>query len=162
MEPSDITGVPEGLSIEDFKVMVGEASADAKKQLWMEQRFIPLAVPYATSDGRLAIPLAAPNRRLTRRILESLGIWEQALEAGMVDVDPYDPDNVKYIGRNLADSMALNYKMSSALAELLESAFIKKPASEWEKKLCLEGIPCLKVISWEEFKQDADARTAHI
>ncbi|MEE8513387.1 MAG: CoA transferase, partial [Gammaproteobacteria bacterium] len=163
LEPSDITGVPEGLSIEDFKVMVSEASQDAKKQLWLEQRFIPLAVPYETSDGRLAIPLAAPNRRLTQRILQSLGIWDQALEAGMVDVDPYDPVNVEFIGRNLADSTALNYAMSSALADLLASVFIEKPASEWEKKLCSEvGVPCLKVITWEEFKQDPDARTAHI
>jgi crotonobetainyl-CoA:carnitine CoA-transferase CaiB-like acyl-CoA transferase len=163
LEPADITGVPEGLSLEDFKVMVSEASQDAKKQLWLEQRFIPLAVPYETSDGRLAIPLAAPNRRLTQRILQSLSIWDQALEAGMVDVDPYDPVNAEFIGRNLADSMALNYTMSSALADLLASAFIEKPASEWEKKLCSEvGVPCLKVITWEEFKQDPDARTAHI
>ena len=160
--PGDITGVPDGVDPEDFKRMVSEASQDAKKQLWLEQRIIPLAVPYETSDGRLAIPLAAPNRRLTQRILKSLGIWEQALEAGMVDVDPYDPVNVGYIGRNLADSTALNFPMSSALADLLASAFIKRPASEWEKKLCLEGIPCLKVITWEEFKQDPDARTAHI
>lgn len=162
LKPADIAGVPEGLSLEDFKTMVSEAIQDAEKQLWLEQRLIPLAVPYATADGRLAIPLAAPNRRLTRRILQKLDIWEQALEAGMVDVDPYDPENVKYIGRNLADSMALNYTMSSTLAELLASVFIKKTASEWEKILSLEGIPCLKVISWEEFKQDSDARTANI
>ncbi len=163
LEPADITGVPEGLSLEDLERMVSEASKDAKKQLWLEQRFIPLAVPYETSDGRLAIPLAAPNRRLTQRILQSLGIWDQALEAGMVDVDPYDPVNAKYMGRNLADSTALNYTMSSALAELVASAFIKKPAAEWEKTLCLDvGVPCLKVITWDEFKQDTDARTAHI
>ncbi|MGI9263351.1 MAG: CoA transferase, partial [Gammaproteobacteria bacterium] len=139
------------------------ASQDASKQLWLEQRFVPLAVPYETSDGRLAIPLAAPNRRLTQRILKALDIWDKALEAGMVDVNPYDPDNAKYIGRNLADSMALNFAMSSALADLVAGAFIEKPAAEWEKFLCSEvGVPCLKVISWEEFQQDPDARTAHI
>jgi len=163
LEPADITGVPEGLSLDDFKVMVSEASQDAKKQLWLEQRFIPLAVPYETSDGRLAIPLAAPNRRLTQRILQSLGVWDQALEAGMVDVDPYDPVNAEFIGRNLADSMALNFPMSSALADLVASAFLEKPAAEWEKQLCSEvGVPCLKVITWDEFKQDPEARTAHI
>jgi crotonobetainyl-CoA:carnitine CoA-transferase CaiB-like acyl-CoA transferase len=163
LEPADITGVPEGLSLEDFKSMMSEASQDAKKQLWVEQRFIPLAVPYETSDGRLAIPLAAPNRRLTQRILQSIGVWDQALEAGMVDVDPYDPVNAEFIGRNLADSMGLNFPMSSALAELVASAFIEKPAAEWEKHLCSEvGVPCLKVITWEEFKNDPDARTAHI
>jgi crotonobetainyl-CoA:carnitine CoA-transferase CaiB-like acyl-CoA transferase len=163
LEPADITGVPEGLDLEDFKAMVSEASQDAKKQLWLEQRFIPLAVPYETADGRLAIPLAAPNRRLTQRVLQSLGIWDQALEAGMVDVDPYDPANVEFIGRNLADSMGLNYTMSSALADLVAAAFLEKPAAEWERHLCSEvGVPCLKIITWEEFKNDPDARTAHI
>jgi crotonobetainyl-CoA:carnitine CoA-transferase CaiB-like acyl-CoA transferase len=162
LAPADLTGVPEGVDPEDFKRMLSEASQDAARQLWLEQRIIPLAAPYATSDGRLALPLAAPNRRLTQRLLKSLGVWDRAHEAGMVDVDPFDPDNAKYIGSNLADSMALNFNNSSALADLLEAQFIKKTASEWEKKLCLEGIPCLKVISWDEWKQDADARTAHI
>jgi crotonobetainyl-CoA:carnitine CoA-transferase CaiB-like acyl-CoA transferase len=163
LEPADITGVPEGLSLEDFKSMMSEASQDAKKQLWVEQRFIPLAVPYETADGRLAIPLAAPNRRLTQRLLNALGVWDKALEAGMVDVNPYDPVNAEFIGRNLADSMGLNFPMSSALAELVAAAFLEKPAAEWEKHLCSEvGVPCLKVITWDEFKQDPDARTAHI
>ena len=162
LEPADITGAPDGVDPEEFKKMLSDASKDAKKQLWLEQRIIPLAAPYATSDGRLALPLAAPNRRTTRRILKALGIWQQALDAGMVDVSPYVPENSKYIGRNLADSMALNFNMSSTLADLLEGQFIKKTASEWEKELCLQGIPCLKVISWDEWKQDADARSAHI
>ena len=77
LEPADITGVPEGLTPEDFKRMVSEAGKDAAKQLWFEQRLIPLAAPYEASDGRLVLPLAAPNRRLTQRILKFLGIWEQ-------------------------------------------------------------------------------------
>ncbi len=163
LKPADMTGVPDGLDIEDLKVMIAEASQDAKKQLWLEQRFAPLATPHETSDGRLAIPLAAPNRRLTQRLLKALGVWDQALEAGMVDFDPYDPVNVKYIGRNLADSLALNFPLSSTLADLVGSAFLKKTAAEWEKELCLDaGVPCMKIISWEEFRQDPEARTAHI
>ncbi len=162
LAPADLTGVPDGVDPEEFKRMLSEASQDAAKQLWLEQRIIPLAAPYRTSDDRLALPLAAPNRRLTRRILKSLGIWDRALEAGMVDVSPYDPANIEYIGRNLADSMALNFAMSSSLADLLEAEFVKKTASEWERKLNGEGIPCLKVLSWDEWKKDADARSAHI
>jgi crotonobetainyl-CoA:carnitine CoA-transferase CaiB-like acyl-CoA transferase len=163
LKPADLVGVPEGLDIEDLKIMIAEASQDARKQLWLEQRFAPMATPHETADGRLAIPLAAINRRLTQRLLKALGVWDQALEAGMVDVDPYDPANAKYIGRNLADSMALTFPMSSALADLVGSAFLKKTAAEWEKELCLDaGVPCLKVITWDEFKNDPDARTAHI
>lgn len=163
LEPADITGVPEGVSVEEFQQMVHEASKDGEKQLWFEQRIIPLATPYKTSDGRLALPLAAPNRRLTQRILQAMGIWDKALEVGMVDVNPYDPANAQYIGRNLADSMALNFAMSSALADLLAEAFLEKPAHEWEKMLSTEvGVPCLKVLTWDEFRQDPDARSAHI
>lgn len=162
LSPSDLTGVPDGVDPEDFKRMLSEASQDAAKQLWLEQRIIPLAAPYHTSDDRLALPLAAPNRRLTQRLLKSLGVWDQALEAGMVDVSPYDPANFKYVGRNLADSLALNFAMSSSLADLLEAEFAKKTASEWERKLNGEGVPCLKVLSWDEWKIDADARSAHI
>ena len=147
---------------EEFKKIVKEASQDASKQLWFEQRIIPLAVPYRTSDDRLALPLAAPNRRLTRRILKALEIWDKALEAGMVDVSPYDPANMKYVGRNLADSLALNFSMSSRLADLLAEAFAKKTAAEWEQKLNGAGIPCVKVISWDEWKKDSEARTARI
>ncbi len=162
LAPADLTGVPDGVDPEEFKRTLSEASQNALKQLWLEQRIIPLAAPYRTSDDRLALPLAAPNRRLTQRILKSLGIWDQALEAGMVDVSPYDPANIEYIGRNLADSMALNFAMSSSLADLLEAEFSKKTALEWERKLNGEGIPCLKVLSWDEWKKDADARSAHI
>jgi len=162
LAPADITGVPEGVSPEEFKKMVSEAAQDSAKQLWLEQRIVPLAAPYRTSDGRLALPLAAPNRRLTQRILQALGIWEEALEAGMVDVSPFDPANMKYAGRNLADSMALNFAMSSKLADLLEAAFAKKPAEQWELELNTGGIPCVKVISWDEWRKDSEARTARI
>lgn len=162
LAPADLTGIPDGLDPEEFKKIVSEASQDASKQLWLEQRVAPLAAPYHTSDDRLVLPLTAPNRRLTRRFLKSLGVWDQALAAGMVDVSPYDPANIEYIGRNLADSMALNYAMSSGLADLVAAEFTKKTALEWERKLNGEGIPALKVLSWDEWKIDADARSAHI
>lgn len=162
LEPPELAGVPDGMPPEEFKKILSDASKDAKKQLWLEQRIVPLAAPYVTADGSLALPLAAINRRLTQRFLKSLGIWDEALKAGMVDVSCYEPDNAQYIGRNLADSLALNFAMSSKLADLLEAEFIKKTASEWEQELNKEGIPCLKVLSWDEWKEDEDARTAHI
>ena len=162
LAPTEIGGVPEGMTPEEFKAIVAEASRNSAKQLWLEQRLIPLAAPYRTSDDRLALPLAAPNWRNTRRICQTLGIWDEILEAGMVDVSPYDPANIEYMGRNAADSMALNFTLSSKLAGLLEEAFARKTADEWEKELCEAGIPCVKVMSWEEWRNDPDARTARI
>jgi crotonobetainyl-CoA:carnitine CoA-transferase CaiB-like acyl-CoA transferase len=162
LAPTEIGGIPEGMTPEEFKAIVAEASQDPAKQLWLEQRLIPLAAPYRTSDGRLALPLAAPNRRNTRRICQTLGIWDEMLAAGMVDVTPYDPANIDAMGRNAADSMALNFTLSSKLAGLLEEAFARKTADEWEKELSSAGVPCVKVMSWEEWRDDPAARTARI
>lgn len=162
LAPTEIGGVPEGMSPEEFKAIVKEASKNPAKQAWLEQRLIPLAAPYRTSDDRLALPLAAPNRRNTRRICQTLGIWDKMLEAGMVDVSPYDPANIGHMGHNAADSLALNFTLSSKLAGLLEEAFAQKTAAEWERELCEAGIPCVKVWSWEEWMNDPEARKARI
>jgi crotonobetainyl-CoA:carnitine CoA-transferase CaiB-like acyl-CoA transferase len=162
LAPSRIRGVRDGMTPGKFKAIAAEASRDATKQLWLEQRRRPLAAPYRTSDDRLALPLAAPNWRNTRRICQTLGIWDEMREAGLADVSPYDPANIEYIGRNAADSMALNFTLRSKLADLLEVAFAKKTADEWEKELCESGIPCVKVMSWEEWRGDPEARAAGI
>ncbi|MGI9532444.1 CoA transferase [Lutimonas sp.] len=162
LAPTEIGGIPEGMTPEEFKKIIKEASEDPAKQLWLEQRLIPLAAPYYTSDNRLALPLAAPNRRNTQRICKTLGVWDEMLEAGMVDVSPYDPDNIDAMGKNAADSMALNFTLSSKLAGLLEEAFLKKTADEWEEELCNAGIPCVKVMTWNEWKNDPKAKKARI
>jgi crotonobetainyl-CoA:carnitine CoA-transferase CaiB-like acyl-CoA transferase len=84
------------------------------------------------------------------------------LEAGLVDVSPFDPSNIDAMGKNAADSMALNFTLSSKLAGLLEEAFAKKTADEWEEELSGAGIPCVKIMTWEEWKNDSKARTARI
>lgn len=162
LAPAEIGGVPDGMTPEEFKAIVKEASEDPAKQLWLEQRLIPLAAPYRTSDDRLALPLAAPNWRNTRRICQTLGIWDEMVEAGLADVSPYDPANLEYMGRNSADSMGLNFTLSSKLAGLLEEAFAKKTADEWERELCEGGVPCVKVLTWEEWRDDPAAREARI
>lgn len=160
--PADITGIPDGADPEAFKKLVMAASQDAAKQLFLEERVIPLATPYRAADGRLVLPLAAPNRRLTRKFLQHMDIWDEAMATGMVDVSAFDPANAEFIGRNLADSMALNYKMTSKLADLLEAAFAEKTADEWELELNSNGIPCVKIVSWDEWKANEGARTAKI
>ena len=162
LAPAEIGGVPDGMKPEEFKAIVKEASEDPAKQLWLEQRLIPLAAPYRTSDDRLALPLAAPNWRNTRRICQTMGIWDEMVEAGLADVSPYDPANIEYLGRNAADSIGLNFTLSSKLADLLEEAFAKKTATEWERELCEGGVPCVKVMSWEEWRDDPAAREARI
>jgi crotonobetainyl-CoA:carnitine CoA-transferase CaiB-like acyl-CoA transferase len=162
LAPATVGGLPEGLTVEAFKSIADEASQNSAKQLWLEQRFAPLAAPFRAADDRMVLPLAAPNRRLTQKLLDLMGIREEALAAGMEDLSPYDPANTGYSGRNLADSMALNFHMTSKLADLLEAAFAKKTSSEWEQILNSAGVPLAVVQSWQEWQNDPKARAAGI
>ncbi|CDZ77363.1 Formyl-coenzyme A transferase [Legionella massiliensis] len=162
LAPTVVGGLPEGLSPETFKQIAVEAAKNPAKQLWLEQRFTPLASPYWAADKRLILPMTAPNRRLTRKMLQHLGLWKQALAAGMADVSCYQPQSQAYLGRNLADSMALNFTMTSLLADMLEQAFAQRTAAEWEQEFCSIGLPCVAMQNWEEWKKDSKAKHAGI
>jgi len=162
LAPTVIGGLPPGVNPEEFKTIVAAASADPARQLWLEQRFGPLSAPWRASDGLFILPMAAPNRRLTRRALEALGLWDKALAAGMVDVSAYDPANKADARRNLADSVALNFTMASALADMLEPVFASRTAAEWERYLQANGVPATVILSWEEWQKYPAARAAVI
>ena len=160
LAPARSFGLPEGLTAEQFQDIVKEASRSPTKQLWLAQRFSPLASPFKSADGRLILPMVSANRRLTERLLKALNVWDAALAAGMVDESCYDPAAVQYAGRNLADAISLTFTHTSKLADLLEAAFAQKPASQWERELCGAGVPCVQVQSWDEWKRDPKAHEA--
>ncbi|MFM7412425.1 MAG: CoA transferase [Planctomycetota bacterium] len=155
-------GLPAGLTAARFQDLAKEASRDAARELWLAQRRFPLSTPFAAADGRLVLPVVSPNRRLTERFLKALDVWDRALSAGMVNESCYDPGAVQHVGRNLADSLSLDFTNTSTLADLLESAFARKPAAEWEHELCSAGVPCVAVQSWEEWTRDPQAHAAGI
>jgi crotonobetainyl-CoA:carnitine CoA-transferase CaiB-like acyl-CoA transferase len=162
LEPIVIGGLPVGMSPEQFKEIAARAAADPAQQLWLEQRFAPLSAPYRAADGRFILPMAAPNRRLTRRALEALGLWDKAMAAGIVDVSAYDPANLADARRNLADSMALRFDLTSQLADMLTPIFASRTAAEWERYLRANGVPCTVVNTWEEWQRDPQARESRI
>jgi crotonobetainyl-CoA:carnitine CoA-transferase CaiB-like acyl-CoA transferase len=106
--------------------------------------------------------MVSANRRLTERLLKALNVWDAALAAGMVNESCYDPAAVQYAGRNLADAITLTFTHTARLADLLEAAFARKPASQWEEELCGAGVPCVQVQSWDEWKRDPKAHEAAI
>jgi crotonobetainyl-CoA:carnitine CoA-transferase CaiB-like acyl-CoA transferase len=155
-------GLPEGIRLEQFQTILQEAARDPQRQLWLAQRFSPLSSPFEAADGRLILPMVAANRRLTKRLLEALGVWDDAQAAGMVDESCYDPAAMQYVGRNLADAIALTFTHRATLAGLFEGAFARKPAAEWERELCSAGVPCVRIQSWDEWKRDEKAHAAGI
>jgi len=162
LAPAVFAGLPDGITPAQFQKIVREAAENPVRQLWLAQRFSPLSSPFRAADGRLVLPMVSANRRLTERLLKALDVWDAAVAAGMVNESCYEPAAMQYFGRNLADAIALTYTHRSTLADLLETAFARKPAAQWERELCSGGVPCVQVQSWDEWKSDAKAREAGI
>jgi crotonobetainyl-CoA:carnitine CoA-transferase CaiB-like acyl-CoA transferase len=162
LSPIVIGGVPEGISPEEFKAAAAAASKDSAEQLRLEQRFGALATPYRAADGRFILPLAGPNRRLMQRALRALGLWEEALALGIVDVSAFDPANAADARRNLADALALNFGLASKLADKAAAVFATRTAAEWERYLNASGVPATVILTWDEWKKDPGARESGI
>jgi crotonobetainyl-CoA:carnitine CoA-transferase CaiB-like acyl-CoA transferase len=162
LAPIVVGGLPPGLSPERAKVIMGRAMSDPAGQLWLEQRVAPLSAPYRCADGRFLLPMAAPNRRLTRRALEALGLWDKALAAGMVDANTFDPANIGYRHNNLADSLALRFDLTEKLADWLEPIFASRTADEWDRFLQANGVAVAIIGTWQEWLVHRTARETGI
>jgi crotonobetainyl-CoA:carnitine CoA-transferase CaiB-like acyl-CoA transferase len=162
LEPIVIGGLPPGMTPQQFQTTVADAVRDPERQMWLERRFAPLSTPYRARDGRWILPMAGPNARLSRRMLEAMGVWERALATGAVFVNPYDPANIADMRRNIADSLSLGFNYTSPLADLLEAAFAQRTAAEWERFLAANGSCASIIMTWEEWQRDADARAAGV
>lgn len=143
-----------------FAAILGEAAVHETKRSWLEHRMIPFGVPYRAADGRMVILINGVNRLATRRLYKALGIWDQLLAAGLVDISPYTPESLAVRGRNLADSPTLDFTSASLVAELLEEIIATKTGAEWERELCGLGVAAAKVMSFEEWLNDDEARRA--
>ena len=162
LEPIVVGGVPPGTTPEQFRTFVADAIREPERQMWLERRFAPFSTPYRTQDNLWILPMAGPNGRLSRRLLEAMGLWDQALATGAVFVNPYDAANIADARRNLGDSLSLGFTYTSRLADLLEPAFTTRTAAEWERFLAASGTAASIIMTWEEWQRDADARTAGV
>lgn len=158
LAPIVVGGLPPGLSPERAQGIMARAREDPAGQLWLEQRVAPLSAPYRCADGQFLLPMAAPNRRLTRRALEALGLWDKALAAGMVDVNSFDPANIGNRHNNLADSLALSFDLTEKLADWLEPIFASRSAAEWDRFLQANGVAVAIIGTWEEWLVHRTAR----
>ena len=162
LEPIVVGGLPPGMTPEQFRTFAADAIREPERQMWLERRFAPFSAPYRTRDNRWILPMAGPNGRLSRRLLEGLGLWDQALATGAVFVNPYDPANIADARRNLGDSLSLGFNYTSRLADLLEPVFATRTAAEWERFLAAQGAAGSIVMTWNEWQRDADARAAAV
>ena len=162
LAPIVVGGLPPGLSPEQAKVIMGRAMAEPAGQLYLEQRVAPLSAPYRTADGLFILPMAAPNRRLTRRMLEAFDLYDKALAAGMVDVNAFDAANIDARHTNLADSLALRFDLTSKLADWLEPIFASRTAAEWDRFLQANGVAVAMIGTWQDWQVHRTARETGI
>lgn len=157
-----VGGLPLGMSAELFTRVTTKAQTDATEQLWLEQRFAPLAAPYVCKDGKLILPMASPNRRLTRRMLEAYGLYDKALANGMVDKSIWDPANLPYSRNNLADTLAMRFDLNEKLADWLTEALALRTAAENEAFMTANGVASTQIFEWDEWRRDRTARVSDI
>ncbi|MEA9393389.1 CoA transferase [Acerihabitans sp. TG2] len=162
LEPIIVGGLPPGLAPQQFRTFVADALKTPAQQMWLERRFAPFSTPYRTKDNSWYLPMAAPNRRLSRHFLQAMNLWEQALATGAVYVDPYSADSIIFTHRNLGDSLSLGFTYTSKLADLLEAAFVTRTAAEWERYLIAYGAAGSIIMTWQQWQNDADAREAGV
>jgi crotonobetainyl-CoA:carnitine CoA-transferase CaiB-like acyl-CoA transferase len=151
--------VPEGVSLDEFKTWLSEAAQSAERQLWLEHRLLPFGA-YRCADGRFLSLLWGANRRGMHQLMTHLNLWPDLRAAGVVDVDPYDPRNLHFRGRNLAEGTTLSFPLRHTVANLLEERMLEKKAQDWVDELCPLGIPAMSVNSLEEWLSDMEAKCA--
>ena len=61
LAPARSFGLPEGLTAQQFQDIVHEASRNPAKQLWLSQRFSPLASPFRSGSPVGKGPVRAPR-----------------------------------------------------------------------------------------------------
>ena len=102
----------------------------------------PFYRTYWCADGRPFYVVAVSHRRHPRRLLEVLGIWEEAVAAGLPVHDPYLPTSSWPEG---VDCTLLAHPISTVwaawLSERIAAVLRSRSSQEWEELFAAHGIP---------------------
>ena len=98
----------------------------------------PMFDSYQAGDGGWVFLLAGGNRRHAAQLVKALGIHDELLAGGMVDVAPY-PDLTRT--NNLQDVDGMSAEWKATLRERMAAAFRQKPAAAWTPIMRRFGVP---------------------
>lgn len=128
---------------------VPNARTSEARMVGLINRLNPTAGCYRSADGQWLMPVCTVNRKLAVRLLHTLGLWDQAQSLGIVDVSPYDPENVIVADRNIALPQGLRSDLNIQLATWMEEAFATRTAEEWQSLFAQVQVPCCVVQDFE-------------
>jgi crotonobetainyl-CoA:carnitine CoA-transferase CaiB-like acyl-CoA transferase len=121
----------------------------------------PFYRTYWCADGRPFYLVAVSHRQHSRRVLEVLGIWSEAVAAGLPVHDPYLPTSQWPEG---TDCTLLAHPISEYwsdwLSERMSHAFAARPSHEWEDEFGDRGIPAVCTRTTREWLRNDHARTS--
>ena len=111
------------------------------------------------ADGRLIFINAVDHVHHSRACLDTLGVLNELLAAGMTFGTPYEEGGE---GNNLCSSTNLSPESAARLRSVMASSFLTKPAHEWERLLRKAGVPASVVRTTSEWLDWPDARAGGI
>ncbi len=104
----------------------------------------PFYRTYWCSDGRPFYLVAVSHREHPRRVLEALGIWTDAVAAGLPVHDPYLPTSQWPEGADCTlRAHPISDRWSEWLASRISGVLATRPSHEWEVEFAALGIPAI-------------------
>ena len=124
----------------DERARVEKLSKADQQAYWREASDLgtPFLTTYPTADDNWVHLHTAGNGRLTIRLLRALGIYDQLLRDGMVDVPCYE--NLE-LTNNADNPSGFSQEWNNRIRERMTAAFLTKPADHWEKAMRAAGVP---------------------
>jgi len=161
----DISGIAPHLLPHSLLSLAPALVADIPKARESEAQMVafinrlnPTSGCYRTADGQLIMPVTTVSRRLAVRMLELLGLWDQAQALGIVNASPYDPANVAVEDRNIASPEKMRSDLNDQLALWITEAFARKSAAEWVAIFAEAQVPCGVVQDFSEWMRSSRAK----
>lgn len=103
---------------------------------------------YPCADGRLLYVFAIDHAALSMRLLEALGLLNEATAFGFINENPYLGPTKE---PNLATTSSLPAKAQAWLRENIAKALLTKSADQWEALLSDAGLPVSLVRTTQEW-----------
>ena len=103
---------------------------------------------YKCADGRFVFINAVDHILHSPACLQTLGLLNELVAAGMVVGSPYDEGGE---GNNICSSTNMSQEWAARLRTAMASRFLTKPAHEWEVLLRKAGVPASVVRTTEEW-----------
>ena len=126
--------------LRDERARVEKMSYKDRQAHWREASDLgsPLFSTYLTGDDNWVHLHTAGNGRLTIRLFKALGIYDQLLRDGMVNVPCYE--NLERTN-NVQNPGGLSKAWNNTITERMTTAFLTKPATHWEQAMRAAGVP---------------------